>query len=221
MEEEIDILKSALKNKEDGKLDCYQYSKGTIGEKDIIVLKTNVGMVNAAISTTLAIKKFHPTFIINQGTIGSHTEDILPFDFIVATKAINTSSRIDNKDFPPYYFEDNEWKRGHLSLNTSSIESVCNKLKNKKGKIYKGAISSCDAWTKDKEAIKMLHNQYNTIGEEMETFASLQVAKLYGVAYVSIRVVSNNELKNQPYDVRTSQYLQNEIINLIINSENF
>lgn len=67
----------------------------------------------------------------------------------------------------------------------------------------------------------MLRNQYNTIGEEMETFTSLQVAKLYGVEYVSIRVVSNNELINQPYDVRTSQYLQKEITNLIINSENF
>lgn len=46
-------------------------------------------MTNAAAATALAIERFHPRAIINQGTAGGHDADLHVMDIVVGTESVN------------------------------------------------------------------------------------------------------------------------------------
>ena len=52
----------------------------------IIISKTKIGEISSAIATTLAIQKYQPEFIINQGTAGALVDWLNKGDIVVGNK---------------------------------------------------------------------------------------------------------------------------------------
>src|SRR3990172_7881494 len=52
-------------------IDGFSFWEGEIGGSPVVVSRTEVGMVNAAIATTLLVREYSPKAIINQGTAGA------------------------------------------------------------------------------------------------------------------------------------------------------
>src|SRR5574342_410991 len=50
----------------------FVFYKGKLNNYPVIVAKTGKGMENTAAVTAIAIEKYHPIAIINQGTSGGH-----------------------------------------------------------------------------------------------------------------------------------------------------
>ncbi len=71
MDSEIANLKSMLENTEEIKIAGITYYKGKLHGKDVVLLKSGVGKVNAAVATTIAIEKFNIEKIIFTGVAGS------------------------------------------------------------------------------------------------------------------------------------------------------
>ena len=70
MDIEIEYLKNSMKQIEKRVIDGYEFFVGELEEISVVVSKTEVGVINATIATTLGIKEFNPDIIINQGTAG-------------------------------------------------------------------------------------------------------------------------------------------------------
>ena len=86
MEEEVEILKSAIENKETIKKAHVIFYKGHLEGKEIVLAQSGIGKVNAAITTALMINDFKPDLIINTGSAGAIDPNLNIGDIIISNK---------------------------------------------------------------------------------------------------------------------------------------
>ncbi|WP_412547372.1 hypothetical protein [Photobacterium piscicola] len=83
MDIETTTLVNTLKNKSQTTIGAWSFWQGTINDYPIVVSRTEVGIANAAAATTLAIERFKPALIINQGTAGGHDPQLQRGDIVI------------------------------------------------------------------------------------------------------------------------------------------
>ena len=67
MEQEVEALRATLENSQTETVAKSEYTTGTINGKEVILLKSGIGKVNAAMATTILLEKYNPDVIINTG----------------------------------------------------------------------------------------------------------------------------------------------------------
>src|SRR6187399_1140164 len=72
MVSETDRLVAGLDHPVLETIGTWSFWRGTLDGYPVIVSLTNKGAANAAAATMLAVERFHPVAIINQGTAGGH-----------------------------------------------------------------------------------------------------------------------------------------------------
>ena len=73
MDEEVEILLSQLENKETAVRAGVTYASGTIHGKSVVVCKSGVGKVNAAVTTQILIDTYGVSKILFTGVAGART----------------------------------------------------------------------------------------------------------------------------------------------------
>ncbi|WP_286238576.1 5'-methylthioadenosine/S-adenosylhomocysteine nucleosidase [Neptuniibacter halophilus] len=86
MDEEIELLKSSLQDREDHEIAGYHLFTGTLHGKDIVLLKSGIGKVNAAIGTTILLQVFKPDCIINTGSAGGFDPSLQVGDIVISSE---------------------------------------------------------------------------------------------------------------------------------------
>ena len=76
MDAETLWLIDALENAEPVTLGCWKCVQGELDGYPVVIVRTNQGMANAAASTALALERFAPCAVLNQGTSGGHAPDL-------------------------------------------------------------------------------------------------------------------------------------------------
>lgn len=89
MNTETEKLVRALKNPVAYRELNYLFVAGTYKNYPVVVVRTEQGMANAAASTALAIRKFNPLAVINQGTAGGHDGALKIGDIVLGEKIFN------------------------------------------------------------------------------------------------------------------------------------
>ncbi|WP_410207709.1 5'-methylthioadenosine/S-adenosylhomocysteine nucleosidase [Fusobacterium sp.] len=233
MDIEVDTLVQALEKPQKEQVGAWTFWKGKIGDKDVIVSRTEVGIANAAASTTIGILKYSPTVIINQGTAGGHDPKLHAADIVLAKKIINMGAfrtepkeygiPSDQKDF--LFFdvvqrirdkEGNKVENESFSSDSKLME-IAKKINYKHGKVVEGTIGTADQWNRELERIKSLHEKYGTAAEEMETSSVALVAKAFDIPFMGIRVLSNSEHNKEDFNPDTAVWCQEFTIDFIKN----
>ncbi|MDY6891013.1 MAG: 5'-methylthioadenosine/S-adenosylhomocysteine nucleosidase [Pseudomonadota bacterium] len=70
MDQEIELLKNSLHQMTTRTLAGFTFYTGTLDGVEVVVLKSGIGKVNAAIGTTLLLQQFKPDCVINTGSAG-------------------------------------------------------------------------------------------------------------------------------------------------------
>lgn len=208
VETELEFLINKLENVVKRKIDDYDFWEGMINSFPVVVYKTEVGTINATMSTVIAIKEYNPMFIVNEGTAGSHINTLLPGDIVIGKEIIAIDSYKSNNRKLGEGSNPFEWSIAGFS-NEKAIE--CDKellnfaLKIKKfyhdGKVYVARIGSGNVFNKEADRIKNLYEKVNTVCEEMEGIGVYKVCNRLNVPVISFRVISNNEILGMRYDV--------------------
>ena len=71
MDEEIVELKNSMTNINEIQINNLKFYEGKLSSKDIVLVESGIGKVNAAISTTLLISQFKVEKIIFTGVAGA------------------------------------------------------------------------------------------------------------------------------------------------------
>ncbi|MGL5347875.1 MAG: 5'-methylthioadenosine/S-adenosylhomocysteine nucleosidase [Peptostreptococcaceae bacterium] len=230
MDVETEKFAANLDNMEEVTISGWDFYKGTINDYPVVVSRTEIGMTNAAVATTLGIENFNPVAIINQGTAGGHDPDLHQFDIVLGKNVVNFGAyKTDFKD-KGEGIEPKTWKPMTLGVPVdgeivehSSFEGdktlleAANSVKDKykSGKVVEGTIGSADEWNKEIDRILWLNETFGTSAEEMETASSAQVAKAYGVPFLGIRVLSNNEVHKEEYNRNTGENCQEYVMEVV------
>jgi len=232
---EVEILIKRLENPKEEKVGGWTFWRGMVDGYPVIVSKTLKGMSNTAAATAIAIERFKPAAIINQGTAGGHDSQLKVFDIVVGESAINlgafkTAHRksgegSDSVEWVPMDLLASEGSAGEdpnartmRRFNADeNLLAAADKVRAsyRKGQVVRGVIGSSDIWNSELDRINRFHKQFNTSAEEMETASAAQIAGLFNVPFLGIRVLSNNITNAGKYDGTTALACQEYVFEVV------
>lgn len=230
---EVDRLVGRLERASSEQIGGWSFWRGTIDGYTVIVSKTLKGGANAAAATALAIDHYHPIAIINQGTSGGHDAALQLFDIVLGTSAVSLSAfRAPHRDagtgsnplaWRPMNLNASD---GTASIGPPSIgrftgdpvlldaaRSVMRSYA--RGKVVDGVIGTSDLWIDELDLIARFHNDFGTSVEEMETASAAQIAGVFHVPFLGIRVVSDNVTNGAPYNPKTSEACEDYVYDVL------
>ena len=80
---EADYLKINLGSYKEEVYNGFKFLVGEIANKEVVICVSNIGLINAAIGTTITIEKYKPSIIINEGLAGGYTSDTKKGEIVV------------------------------------------------------------------------------------------------------------------------------------------
>ena len=227
MDLETSTMMEALEGVETLVLHGYTFVSGTLDGYPVVISKTPVGMVNAAASTAIGIMTFNPVAVINQGTAGGHAEALHKGDIVIGTSTVNINSFKSDWAATGAGIDPTKWINRSTEVyvdgaisSVSTLHSdpalveISKSVGYDKGALVEGVIGSGDVWNKELDRIALIHSQFDTACEEMETFSVAQVCSYMNTPFLGIRILSNNEIHEENFDPATGPDCQNYVLDV-------
>lgn len=198
MDEEIHLFKKNIQKKRETKTASLRLIEGTVSGKEIVLVKSGVGKVNAAMCTQLLIDKFNCSTIIMTGVAGSISPNLKTGDTIVALKCVQHDLDATGLGF----------KRGqvpfteHTFFNTDKkiSEQAIESGKKLGLKIIGATIATGDVFVQDKKIAQSIRNEFKAEAVDMESAAVAQTCFLNNVPVGIIKAISDGSDQNSPSD---------------------
>ena len=165
--------------------------------EDIIIQKSGIGKVNAAIQTVEMIRQYKPDVIISSGCAGGNGDDIKVQDVVV-------SSQLTYHDVYCGTAIDNSTQYGQVQGLPARYEANPTLLeKALKTGAKPGLIVTGDWFVDSKEKMREIIGHFpEAKAVDMESAAIAQACYIYKVPFISFRVISDIPLR----DTDASQY---------------
>lgn len=165
-------------------------------EDKVILQKSGIGKVNAAIQTVEMIRQFQPDCIISTGCAGGNGDDINVQDVVVSTQlayhdvycgeAIGHSVYGQVQGLPPRFDADPSLLEKALSLSLP-----------KGVKVHPGLIVTGDWFVDTKEKMREIVGHFpEAKAVDMESCAIAQACYINKVPFISFRVISDIPLRD-------------------------
>ena len=191
MEEEVSILKETMTVEEIVEHASMTFCKGVLCGRDVVIVRSGIGKVNAAVCAQILVDKFNADILINTGVAGSLDAAIDIGDVVISTDLVehdmDTSifgdpvgqvPRMDTFSFP-----------ADPVLVEKAVEA--NREANPDIKTFTGRIISGDQFISDAAKKDYLVNLFQAKCTEMEGAAIAHAAYLNKVPCVIIRAISD------------------------------
>ncbi len=89
MDEEVALLKETMANKKEVIVAGYEITEGTLSDKQVVLLKSGIGKVNAALATAMLIERYAPQAIINTGSAGGFAANLEVGDIVISDAVVH------------------------------------------------------------------------------------------------------------------------------------
>jgi adenosylhomocysteine nucleosidase len=235
MRSETEKFAGRLENVTIDQVGGWTFWRGTLDGYPVIVSRTLRGIANAAAATTIAIERYNPIAVINQGTAGGHEPGLHLFDIVLGTSSVSlgafktpyraagTGSNALNWT-PLNMMSPEGTASGDSAGRTvarfpgdSLLLAVARSVaaSYSRGRIVDGVIGSSDMWIDELDLIARYHAKYGSSVEDMERASAAQIASHFRVRFAGIRIVSDNTTNGDAYDPRTGQACQDFVYNVV------
>lgn len=82
-------------------------------------------------------------------------------------------------------------------------------------KIVRGIIGIANQWNRELDRIDHLNKVYGSSTEEIETLAVAQIAEVYGILFLGVRILSNIEIHEEKFALKSGAYCQSYAIEIV------
>ena len=169
---------------------------GKIDETKIILAKSGVGKVNAALNTQYIIDKYTPNCIINTGVAGGISDKLCVGDIVIGETLVQhdfDASALGyakgymctgiQPDKPTLFYSDKDLiSKFEFAMTNSQIKDTT---------IHKGTIATGDTFLSSSEKKQELKQLFNAVAVEMEGGAIAQTANKNHIPCLIIRAISD------------------------------
>ncbi|MCY6959645.1 5'-methylthioadenosine/adenosylhomocysteine nucleosidase [Clostridium brassicae] len=191
MDEEVEILLKNIEIKTIDEKASMKFNSGKLWGNDVVVVRSGIGKVNAAVCAQILIDDYKADKIINVGVAGGMGEDIYPGDVVIADTLVQ-------HDVDTSVFGDKLGQIPRLEVFDFKCDEDLIKLaknaceKNTSCNSFVGRIVSGDQFIASIEKIEWLKDEFNAISCEMEGASIAHVCHLNHIPFVIIRSISDN-----------------------------
>jgi len=190
MEQEVELLRGALQNTKTETIANSEYTTGTYEGKEVVLLKSGIGKVNAAMSTTILLEKYNPKVVINTGSAGG-------FDAALKVGDIVISDEVRHHDVDVTAFGYEIGQMAGMPASYKSDEKLMEAAKQAVEEVGEhnysvGLICSGDVFMSNPERVETVRKDFPTMkAVEMEAAAVAQVCHQFNTPFVVIRALSD------------------------------
>lgn len=190
MEEEVHLLRASLDSVNTEEVANCEFTSGTYKGQEVILLKSGIGKVNAAMSTTLLLQKFQPDVIINTGSAGGFDADLE-----VGAIVISDEVRHHDVDVTAFGYEMGQVPQMPAAFLSSAdlMDHAIQAVEALGEHAYAvGLIATGDSFMDDAERVETVRGHFPGMkAAEMEAAAVAQVCHQFGTPFVVIRALSD------------------------------
>ena len=192
MESEVRELANSIQNKECVQASNLTFYCGLLYGKNVVIVQSGIGKVNAALCAQLLIIKFGVTKVINTGIAGALGQGLGVFDFVVSSAAVyhdfDTTAFGYKKGQVPGMSESFTADEELIDLAVKAFEKT---EFSGEHKIVKGLIASGDQFISDSKIKKTIKSDFSPACVEMEGAAIAHACSLNKVPFVIVRCMSD------------------------------
>lgn len=199
MHKEHEQLAALLTESRTVKEGRFAFVEGTFNGQHLVLMESGIGKVNAAVGAVELIHKYKPDAMINTGVAGGIDARLKVMDIVAGERVAyhdvdcGPESELGQVQGLPLYYEANP----QLLQAAMSIQPAETTL-------HSGLICSGDQFITDKAQLQKIKDRYpDGLAVDMESGALAQVCYLYGVPFLSFRIISDTPGADQHFD----QYL--------------
>jgi adenosylhomocysteine nucleosidase len=191
MDEEVSQIVEVMELTETYERASMKFMKGKLNDKDVVIVRSGIGKVNAAVCAQLLVDRFNVNYIINTGIAGSLKADINIGDVVLSSDVLHHDvdatgfgyplgqiPRMDTLAFPA------DEKLIELA------KEACAKAVPEIG-VHIGRVVSGDQFISDKAVKERILGNFGGYCTEMEGAAIAQTAYLNHVPFLILRAISD------------------------------
>lgn len=198
MDKEFIRIKELLEQVEETAIGGRSYTSGRLGNNELVLHQCGIGKVNAAIGVTELIRLFNPDLVVSTGCAGGASDMLEVTDVVVSSQlayhdvycgcALGETVYGQVQGMPARYTTPREIVEKALACGE---------------RIHEGLIVTGDWFVDDQEKMRSIIRLFpEAMAVDMESAAIAQTCHVFGVPFVSFRVISDIPLK----DTKASQY---------------
>tara|TARA_R110001592_G_scaffold303976_1_gene576282 strand:+ start:169 stop:864 length:696 start_codon:yes stop_codon:yes gene_type:complete len=190
MDEEVAVIKAWMTDVREQTIAGCDFFVGSFEGKEVVLLKSGIGKVNAAVSTTLLLSQFQPEYVINIGSAGGFDVDLQVGDVVISDQVVHHD--VDVTAFG-YVMGQVPNMPATYAANTDLVNQAKKALQTVTQVQAKvGLIGTGDSFMNDPvrvEAVRAIFPEL--VAVEMEAAAVAQVCFKFGTPFVVVRSLSD------------------------------
>ncbi len=191
MDEEVIKIKEVMEDVEITKKASMEFYKGKMSGKDVVVVRSGIGKVNAGICTQILADLFGVDAVINTGIAGSLNADIDIGDIVLSTDALQHDVDATGFGYEPGVIPRMEESTFKADAHLREIAKECCERVNPDIKVFEGRVVSGDQFISDKAVKENIVGKFEGFCTEMEGAAIAQAAYLNKIPFLIIRAISD------------------------------
>jgi len=190
MQEEIELLLAGMEYKQTERHAGISYHRGVFRGKKVVLTRSGVGKVNAAVCTQILIDKFGADAVLFTGVAGAVDPELNIGDIVISSSSLQHDVDVTALGFPkgtiPYQ-DVSEYKADEKLIELAEDAG----RKTYPGRCKVGKVLSGDQFVADRAVVKALFEQFGGACTEMEGASVAQVCFMNDIPHVIIRSMSD------------------------------
>lgn len=190
MEQEVEALRLAIENPTTTVIANSEFTEGTYAGHEVVLLKSGIGKVNAAMSTTILLQHFKPDAVINTGSAGGFDAELE-----VGAVVISDEVRHHDVDVTAFGYEMGQVPQLPAAFTTDTkLRKLAEEAVAELGQhqFATGLIATGDSFMNDPVRVENVRTHFPHMkAAEMEAAAVAQVCHQFDVPFVVIRALSD------------------------------
>lgn len=205
MEEEVTILRQNIEDLKQETIAGYEFNIGKMEGVDVILLRSGIGKVNAAMSSTILLDRYKPDYVINTGSAGGFNPALNVGDVVISSEV-----RHHDVDVTAFGYE-----YGQVPQLPAAFEADAELVKKAEEsakeiseiQVVRGLIATGDSFMSDPVRVDYIKDKFQDLqAVEMEAAAVAQVAYQFKTPFVVIRSLS--DIAGKESGVSFEQFLE-------------
>lgn len=215
MDIEVEGLRAILTSVKTTEIGGIVFTTGEMGLQSVVIAKSGIGKVFAAICTQTMINEFSPDIIVNTGIAGSLNENVGILDVVVARRTVQHDMDISSLDNVPVGlipgFDD-----VYLDCDTDIASGISRAASSLGIHNIIGTVASGDTFVADNSKKEWIKTTFSADACEMEGAAIGQVCVFRKVPFCVLRTISDggNEDANMDYP-KFSKLAANQSVRIV------
>jgi len=191
MDEEVQQIVNAMEVEKVESKASMTFNMGKLSGKDVVIVRSGIGKVNAAVCTQILVDDFGVDYVINTGIAGSLKAEIDIADIVISDDVLHHDMDASGFGYALGQIprmETLSFKADErlIALAKESCEHVIPEVG-----VHIGRIVSGDQFISNKEVKNTIVSNFSGFCTEMEGAAIAQAAYLNNVPFLIIRAISD------------------------------